>query len=89
MDRVKALATDERAMMMRFIQDYSAECELDTQGRVVIPPKIREKAQLTKEIVVLGEHVKVEIWSAESWKAYTEKEFDMEKITDIMKNIGI
>ncbi|MBQ3573772.1 MAG: division/cell wall cluster transcriptional repressor MraZ [Clostridia bacterium] len=89
MDRVKAVPTEERAMVMRYIQENSAECEIDSQGRVVIPAEIRKYAQLTKEIVVIGEHTKVEIWSMDNWSHYKEQKFDMDKITDIMKQIGI
>ena len=89
MDRVKAVPTEERAMVMRYIQENSAECEMDSQGRVVIPAEIRKYAQLTKEIVVIGEHTKVEIWSMDNWSRYKEQKFDMDKITDIMKQIGI
>lgn len=89
MDRVRAVPTEERAMLMRYIQENSAECDMDSQGRVVIPAEIRKYAQLTKEIVVIGEHTKVEIWSMDSWSRYKDQKFDMDKITDIMKQIGI
>ncbi len=89
MERVKSVDVEDRAMVMRYIQKTSAECEMDSQGRVVIPSAIREYAELTKEIVVFGEHTKVEVWSLENWNAYANKEFDMDKITDIMKRIGI
>ena len=89
MDRVAAVDTENRAMLMRYIQVHSAECALDSQGRVVIPPDIRRDAGLSKEIVVVGEHKKVEIWSLDKWKDYSEKSFDMEKISELMKNIVI
>ncbi len=89
MERVNAVAAEDKAMLMRYIQQISAECSLDSQGRAVIPPQIREYADLTKEIVVVGEHKKVEIWSLDNWKKYSEKEFDMDKISDILKQIGI
>lgn len=89
MQRVEGVPVEDRAMLMRYIQQTSAECDLDSQGRVVIPPAIREYAELTKEIVVVGEHKKVEVWSLANWKGYTEATFDMAKINDIMKQIGI
>ena len=89
MERVNAVAAEDKAMLMRYIQQISAECSLDSQGRAVIPPQIREYAQLTKEIVVVGEHKKVEIWSLDNWNKYSEKAFDMDKISDMLKQIGI
>lgn len=89
MQRVYEVDSDSRAMLMRYIQAHSAECTLDSQGRVVIPPDIRKDAELTKEIVVVGEHKKVEIWSLERWNKYSDKAFDMDKISSLMKDIGI
>ena len=89
MDRINSVGVEDRAMVMRYIQHNSAECEADSQGRVVIPPVIREYAELSKEIVVVGEHKKVEIWSRDNWTKYADKEFDMDKLTGIMKQIGI
>ena len=44
--------------------------ELDSQGRVRIPPELAELARLDKEVVLLGVQDHVEIWAAERWKAY-------------------
>ncbi len=89
MDRVASIDAEDRAMIMRYIQKTSAECDLDSQGRVVIPPKLREYAELVREIVVVGVHKKVEVWSLGNWNGYSDNEFDMDKISDIMKRIGI
>lgn len=44
--------------------------ELDSQGRVRIPPELSELAQLGKEIVLLGVQDHIEIWAADRWKSY-------------------
>ena len=41
MERVNAVSAEDKAMLMRYIQQISAECTLDSQGRAVIPPQIR------------------------------------------------
>lgn len=89
MERINSVPAEDRAMVMRYIQQSSAECGLDSQGRVVIPPSIREYAELTKEIIVVGEHKKVEVWSLDNWNKYSKDNFDMDKLADIMKQIGI
>lgn len=89
MGRVAQVDSEDRAMLMRYIQAHSAECALDTQGRAVIPPDIRRDAGLSKEIIVVGEHTKVEIWSLEKWNEYSGKAFDMDRISGLMKNIGM
>lgn len=89
MERVKQVDPEDMAMLMRFIQENSQECSLDTQGRVVIPNDIRSCAGLKKEIVVVGEHTKVEIWGLDNWMEYKARTFDAEKISNLMKNIGM
>ncbi len=89
MNRVYTVDAEDRLMVMRYIQDNSAECILDSQGRVVIPASIRAAAELTKEIVVVGVHKKIEVWNIDNWKDYSDKSFDKKKIADIMRQIGI
>lgn len=44
----------------------------DKQGRVTIPPKLREYAALEREVVVIGAGDRAEIWDAETWQRYSE-----------------
>ncbi len=60
---------DARAFT-RFFFSGATECEWDKQGRVNIPPNLREHARLQKECVVIGVSNRVEIWSKETWEAY-------------------
>ena len=42
----------------------------DKQGRVTIPPALREYAGLERDCVVIGANTRVEIWDAAAWEAY-------------------
>jgi MraZ protein len=42
----------------------------DKQGRVTIPPGLREYAALVKDCVVIGANTRLEIWDAAAWEAY-------------------
>jgi MraZ protein len=42
----------------------------DKQGRVTIPPMLREYAGLTRECVVIGAGSRVEVWDAQAWSSY-------------------
>ncbi len=48
---------------LRFFSAGSSECELDTQGRIVVPVSLREYIGLQKEIAVIGAFKHVEIWN--------------------------
>lgn len=47
----------------------AVECELDKQGRILIPPGLREHAGLQKEVLWAGMGEKAELWSKEKWQA--------------------
>ena len=42
----------------------------DKQGRVTIPPGLRDYAALVKDCVVIGANTRLEIWDAAAWEAY-------------------
>ncbi|MBV9098244.1 MAG: division/cell wall cluster transcriptional repressor MraZ [Frankiaceae bacterium] len=42
----------------------------DKQGRVTVPPQLREYAGLDRDCVVIGANTRVEIWDAEAWATY-------------------
>ncbi len=46
----------------------------DRQGRVTLPPMLREYAGLSRECVVIGAMNRVEIWDAVSWQAYSDQQ---------------
>ncbi|MBO8136616.1 MAG: division/cell wall cluster transcriptional repressor MraZ [Desulfotomaculum sp.] len=79
---------DARAFV-RFFFSGANECELDKQGRILIPANLREYAQLSKEVIVLGVSSRVEIWAKERWDEYNasaEENFEeiAEKIVDLL-----
>lgn len=49
------------------------ECELDKQGRVLLPSNLRDYAQLNKDAVIIGVSTRVEIWSKEGWAEYNNQ----------------
>lgn len=50
----------------------AVECELDKQGRLLVPPSLREHADLSKEVLFAGMGTTIELWSKERWKAAQE-----------------
>lgn len=57
-------------IMRRFRRSFignAQECTFDKQGRVLIPPTLRESAHLEKEIVLVGDLDHFEIWRKDKW----------------------
>jgi MraZ protein len=48
----------------------------DRQGRVTIPPPLREYAGLTRECTVIGANSRVEIWDSQAWSRYLSESED-------------
>ncbi|MDH5764624.1 MAG: division/cell wall cluster transcriptional repressor MraZ [Gammaproteobacteria bacterium] len=54
-------------LLQRLLIGHATEVELDSQGRILLPPMLREYAQLDKKIVLIGQGKKFEIWDEQSW----------------------
>lgn len=46
--------------------------EVDSQGRVRIPPELVQLARIDKDAVLLGVQDHLEIWAVERWRAYLD-----------------
>ncbi|MFM7200829.1 MAG: division/cell wall cluster transcriptional repressor MraZ [Myxococcota bacterium] len=58
----------------------ASECEVDKQGRILLPPYLRKYAGLEKDIVVISVVDRLEIWSQERWEAaYTSALQDIDQ----------
>lgn len=79
---------DARAFM-RFFFSGATECELDRQGRILLPVNLREYARLEKEVVIAGVSTRVEIWSRELWEKYlAETAAQYEALAEKMGDLG-
>ena len=57
--------------LRRFLIGNASECEMDAQGRLLLPEKLRNFAGMEKRIVLVGQLNKFEIWNEAAW---TDKE---------------
>ena len=62
-----------RDYVRRFSSASSDETP-DKQGRITVPPKLREWANLSKDVVVIGAMNRLEIWDEAAWEAYSESQ---------------
>ncbi|MGB9885531.1 MAG: division/cell wall cluster transcriptional repressor MraZ [Moorellales bacterium] len=74
-EKLKALpfVNPEARAFVRLFFAGAAEGEFDRQGRVLIPPSLREYAALEREATVIGVSTRVEIWNTRLWQEYTRK----------------
>lgn len=72
----------------RFFLAGATTCEVDKQGRILLPAILREFAKIEKDTVLVGVGSRIEIWSKESWMAANVYD-DMEEIAENMEGLGI
>lgn len=57
----------------RLMLGYATDLELDANGRMLLPPALRDYARLDKKLVLVGQGNKLELWSEELWLAEREQ----------------
>lgn len=91
-EKLKALPLSNRNSreFTRFFLSGATECEIDKQGRFLIPTNLRESAELKKEAVIIGVGTRIEIWDKEKWNTYNSAEnISVEDIAENMTMLGI
>ncbi len=72
----------------RFIVSGASVCELDKQGRILLPQNLREYAHLEKDVVLAGNLNRVEIWDRAHWDE-NNAVGDMDDIAEQMAELGL
>ena len=73
----------------RFFVAGATLCELDKQGRILLPATLREFAGLEKDVVLTGMLNRIEIWSKEKWNENNSlDDVAMDEIAEQMTDLG-
>lgn len=73
---------------VRFFLSGATECEIDKQGRFLIPANLRESAKLEKDAMIVGVGTRLEIWNKETWLNCGEN-ISADEIAENMTMLGI
>lgn len=65
-----SFAKGEVRAFLRLLLAGASVVSLDAQGRIQIPPFLREYARLEKEVAVIGVGNRIEIWAKDRWIVY-------------------
>ena len=57
--------------LQRLIVGHADDAELDSSGRILVPPSLRAFARLERDVVLVGQGHRFELWSAPEWQAQT------------------
>lgn len=76
--------------LQRVFISAATECPIDKQGRILIPPTLRDYAGITKDLVFAGMTKRIEVWSAERWqKVFAESQENIGQMTEKLAELGL
>ena len=74
-----------RAFIRHFCGN-AVECELDKQGRIVIPQELKTYAEIDRDLVTMGAMSKIEVWSRTLWDSpENDSKMDKEEFASALK----
>jgi MraZ protein len=85
-DKVNAMPYVKQRKM-RPLFAYATRCELDNQGRILLPQNLRDFAGLTKNVTVVGSNNHAEFWDSDSWQPVRAEEITPENIAAVMEEL--
>lgn len=78
---------DIEAMEVFFAQAY--RCVVDAQNRIVIPPQLREFAELEKDVVIVGANNVARIWNAKRWSEKVATYMTPQKMKSLARKVRL
>ncbi len=87
MDQIRALPRIAQ-IKARPIFAHAAKCEIDSQGRVLLPQPLRDFASLDKNVAVVGNGECAQLWNEETWDEVDSVETTPENIAQVLEELG-
>lgn len=82
---VKLPSLNKQAVRIkRILLGHASEVDLDSHGRILLPPALRELVNLDKRIVLLGQGTKFEVWDEATWNGKRDVWLDDQDLDDDM-----
>ena len=77
-------------LYMRRVVASAMECDIDKQGRILVPYEQRQDAGIVADVAVVGQIDKIEIWDKAQWDAVTDlQKFDVKAIEAELAGFGL
>lgn len=86
-DKANAMSSVQQ-VKIRPLFSHAAKCELDKQGRILLPQNLRDFAGLDKNVTVVGCNNHAEFWDSDAWATVNAKETSPENIAAVMLELG-
>lgn len=80
--------TKQARKLQRAFLSSAVYCDIDKQGRVLIPANLREHAALEKDVVFAGLDQRIELWSKERWDEINDYS-DIDEAAEELSEFGL
>ncbi|MGJ8686018.1 MAG: division/cell wall cluster transcriptional repressor MraZ [Spongiibacteraceae bacterium] len=89
--KIEALPNIKRKarQAQRLLLGYATPLELDGNGRVLLPPPLRDYAGLEKKLLLVGQGKKLELWSESSWYEWLDAAGDDDDMPEEMHSLSL
>ncbi len=91
-EKMRQLPKSDEAVMffLRRVIASAVPCELDKQGRILIPYEQRQDAGISSEVVIVGQIDRIEMWDKETWNNITDpSKVDIKRIQNALTTYGL
>ncbi len=86
-EKIGTLPSSKSSTVKRFLYDGAFNVEFDTQGRILVPPTLREYANFDAEVHIIGMDTNLEIWDKSNWQEENESN-TLENISSVMEELN-
>ena len=87
MEKLKSVPTYQHGNI-RFLLANVVKCEPDKQGRFLLPPDLRNYANITQNVVFIGQGTHAEIWDAEAYEQLESEQLNPDNLLAAMRELG-
>lgn len=91
-ERVRSLPQMKKSVkwLMRSVVASAHECEMDRQGRILIPASLRTDCDINGEVAVVGQFDKIEMWNKKEWdKVANPAKLDRDAMAEELASLGM
>jgi len=78
LSRLSSMNPVERRIQ-RLLLGHASECQMDSAGRLLIVSTLRQHAGLTKQVMLVGQFNKFELWDEENWYQQVKEDIDAQQ----------
>lgn len=80
--------------VQRFLLGHASKCQMDGAGRILLAPTLRQHSKLSKEVMLVGQFNKFELWDEQTWHQQGKDDIDAElsaelPLTDRLQDLSV